>query len=75
MKKKIIALVSVMVLSVMMSFSVLAAPSPTANTSNGAGKTAESPKTGESDMLLYAIVGVVVLGGTAVVSKKKLAEQ
>ncbi|MCD8020811.1 MAG: LPXTG cell wall anchor domain-containing protein [Clostridiales bacterium] len=76
MKKRIMALLCVMIMVVGMSVCTMAAVSPTgsSDTTTTTTKTTTAPKTGESNILLYGIAAAAVLAGTAAVSKKHLEE-
>lgn len=76
MKRLIIALMCALTLMVGTTVNVMAAESPSGkpDTTPSTGTEDKAPKTGEGNMLIYALATAAVLGGTAVVSKKKLAE-
>lgn len=76
MKKRLMTFLCALVLLFSVSVTAMAADSPTGkkDTSTTTTKTTTSPKTGESNVLFYSIIGAVVLSGTAVISRKHLEE-
>ncbi len=69
MKKKLFVLLAVLVMIFSLSCTVSAEVSPEGKPTEETGK--KSPKTGEYDAL-YALVGVALLTGVFVVSRKQL---
>lgn len=76
MKKKLMVLACALTLVFGMTVNTMAADSPTGtkNTTASTNKSSTAPKTGESDMLIYGLAGALLMGGTAVISRKRLEE-
>ena len=72
MKKRLLAVLCAATMTFGCATTVFAAVSPTATPKTTTSST--SPKTGESNALIYGIAAALLASGTAVVSKKKLAE-
>ena len=70
------AILCAAILLMSLPFNVMAASSPVSHKDYtvSADKTDTAPKTGESDVLLYAVVTALVLSGTAVISGRRLKE-
>jgi len=72
MKKRLAAVLIAATMTIGMTTTVFAAVSPTSKPTT---KTStKSPKTGESDALIYGLAATLLATGTAVVSKKKLSQ-
>ena len=63
---------TVLMFGSVMNVSAEISPSGQKDTTVTIDKEEKSPKTGESNLLFYGIAAMVILGGTAVVSKKRL---
>ena len=70
MKKALIVLLTVLIMAMSMSMAVTAAPSKHGTPTDETSK--KSPKTGGYDEL-YALVGIALLTGVLVISRKQLA--
>lgn len=73
--KKLLVLVLSMILVFGAASTVCAADkvlSPTGTPSDEEGKEPDAPKTGESNMVLYIAACALVLGGCAVIARKRL---
>ena len=76
MKKRMMIMLCSAMLICGLSVPAMAAVSPTGArvetpTTN---KTSTAPKTGEGNLALYSLAGALLLGGTAVISRKKLEQ-
>ena len=49
-------------------------PSGKRDVTTTTNKTTTAPKTGEGNLALYSLAGALLLGGTAVISRKKLEQ-
>ena len=67
MKKRMMIMLCSAMLICGLSVPAMAAVSPT-------GTRVETPKTGEGNLALYSLAGALLLGGTAVISRKKLEQ-
>lgn len=76
MKKRLLAVVCALTLVMGMSMTAMAAVSPEGKPENTEtpDESQESPKTGEGDILVYGVALSALLAGTAVFSRRRLAE-
>lgn len=76
MKKRLMVLLCSTMLIGSLSVPAMAAVSPTGKRDETVttNKTSTAPKTGEGNLAIYSLAGALLLGGTAVISRKKLEQ-
>lgn len=76
MKKRMIIMLCSAMLICGLSVPTMAAVSPTGkrDVTTTTNKATTAPKTGEGNLALYSLAGALLLGGTAVISRKKLEQ-
>lgn len=76
MKKRMMILLCSAMLICGLSVPTMAAVSPTGkrDVTTTTNKATTAPKTGEGNLALYSLAGALLLGGTAVISRKKLEQ-
>ena len=76
MKKRMMIMLCSAMLICGLSVPTMAAVSPTGkrDVTTTTNKATTAPKTGEGNLVLYSLAGALLLGGTAVISRKKLEQ-
>jgi LPXTG-motif cell wall-anchored protein len=76
MKKRMMIMLCSAMLICGLSVPTMAAVSPTGkrDVTTTTNKATTAPKTGEGNLALYSLAGALLLGGTAVISRKKLEQ-
>ena len=76
MKKRMMIRLCSAMLICGLSVPTMAAVSPTGkrDVTTTTNKATTAPKTGEGNLALYSLAGALLLGGTAVISRKKLEQ-
>lgn len=76
MKKRMMIMLCSAMLICGLSVPTMAAVSPTGkrDVTTTTNKPTTAPKTGEGNLVLYSLAGALLLGGTAVISRKKLEQ-
>lgn len=76
MKKRMMIMLCSAMLICGLSVPTMAAVSPTGkrDVTTTTNKATTAPKTGEGNLALYSLAGTLLLGGTAVISRKKLEQ-
>ena len=76
MKKRMMIMLCSAMLICGLSVPAMAAVSPTGkrDETTTTNKATTAPKTGEGNLALYSLAGALLLGGTAVISRKKLEQ-
>lgn len=76
MKKRMMIMLFSAMLICGLSVPTMAAVSPTGkrDVTTTTNKATTAPKTGEGNLALYSLAGALLLGGTAVISRKKLEQ-